>query len=174
MWRLLRIWHVEVLSTVAHRSDAYTFKRTSYCVAPEGWQALGRDEIDARVCVLLTASYAKRNHIMAQSGDPAEMWLVAYDHEWVSREPMDPIPSREVDGMVVNNEAISDDLKKKACLGWLSEVCRDPRPGVAARPWYSAFSAFRVDEGGQAWHLLKPGESEDVFDELLIRSVVAE
>jgi hypothetical protein len=69
--------------------------------------------------------------------------------------------------MVVNNEAISDALKEKACLGWLSEVCREPRPGVAARPWYSGFSAFRVDEDGQAWHLLSPGDSGEAFDKLL-------
>lgn len=170
MWRLLRIWHVETLSTIAHRSDAYTFGRTSYCVAPERWQALGREDLDARVGVLLAASYAKRNHLSAQSGDAAEMWLIAYDHEWVAPGTMAPEIDGEVDGVVLHNDEIHDALKERACHGWLSEARQTPRPGIDARPWKSGLSAFRVEESGETWHLVKRAEVDELFDRLLLPS----
>lgn len=167
MWKLLRIWHVEVLSTVAHRGDAVTFRRTSYCVAPARWEALDRDALDARVDVLLAASYAKRNHVSARSGDPSEMLLVAFDHEWVAPETMPPEIDREADGMVVANVAIHASLKETACQRWLPEAGRVPRPGIDARPWRSGFAAFRVDETGETWHLVPRAEADEVFDRLL-------
>ncbi len=170
MWSLLRIWHVEVLSTVAHRGDAITFRRTSYCVAPERWQSLDRDALDTRVGVLLAASHARRNHVSARSGDPSEMLLVAYDHEWVARETMPPVVDREADGMVVTNDAIHPLLKETACQSWLPEAVRVPRPGVDARPWRSGFSAFRVDETGETWHLMSRADSDEVFERLLCPS----
>jgi hypothetical protein len=170
MWRLLRIWHVEVLSTVAHRSDAVTFRRTSHCVAPERWQAFDRNELDTRVGMLLAASYAKRNHVSARSGDTSEMLLVAYDHEWVARETMPPVAAREADGVIVCNDAIHEHLRERACHGWLPEAVGVPRPGVDARPWRAGFAAFRIDETGETWHLVSHAESGEVFDSLLLCS----
>lgn len=165
MWSLLRIWHVEVLASVAGNPVAYLFARTSYCVAPGSWRELSADELGRRAGVLLHAAYAKRNHLSAQNDDPTPMWLIAYDHEWVADAEMAPLSSVQ-DGMVVHNAEISPIVVDRA-IDELDGLRTQPRPGLATRPWQQAFSAWRVEANGETWHLLRHDERETVFSECL-------
>lgn len=165
MWSLLRVWHVEVLASVASAPGAYLFARTSYCVAPSSWRELSTDDLGRRAGVLLHAAYAKRNHLTAQSDDPTPMWLIAYDHEWVADAEMAPM-SPVLDGMVVHNAEISSENVDSAIVE-LDKLRTQPRPGLDARPWQQAFSAWRVEANGETWHLLRHDERETVFSECL-------
>ena len=165
MWALLRIWHVEVLSSVADKPNAHMFARTSYCVAPETWKQLSPDELGRRAGVLLDAAYAKRNHQMAQTQDPTPMWLVAYDQEWVAPDEM-PALSPAQDALVVGNPNITPALVERAVAD-IDGLRGQARPGVKAKAWADAFSAWSVEANGETWNLLKYSDREPVFSERL-------
>jgi hypothetical protein len=165
MWLLLRVWHVEVLASVASVPGANLFARTSYCVAPPSWRELPAEDLGRRVGVLLHAAYAKRNHLSAQNDDPTPMWLIAYDHEWVANAEMPPL-SPGKDGMVVHNAEISS-INVDSAIDELDKLRTQPRPGLTTRPWQDAFSAWRIEANGETWHLLRHDERETVFSECL-------
>jgi hypothetical protein len=93
-WLLLQISHTEALASVADRPNAYRFRRTSFCVAPESWRRLDAAELARRVHVLLDAAYAKRNHTLIGSDDPTPMVLLGYDFAWVAADELAGRPWR--------------------------------------------------------------------------------
>lgn len=159
-WRVLRMWHVEVLSSVAARAEAHTFTRTSYGIAPESWAALPEAELVRRCEQLLDASYRRRNAQTAASGDPAEMWWIADAFEWLAPHEM---PGEQGDVAahvwVKANGAVADGLLARA-IAELAASWRLPRPGVDAAPWRDAFSAFAINADGAGWNIVRPWAPE--------------
>lgn len=164
---LLRIWHVEVLSSVADNPSASTFTRTSYCVAPERWAALPGAELQRRCELLLQASYRQRNAQTAQSGDATEMWWLAYAFEWVAPHEM-PAETNVVIGERVWVRASSGAAELKlGAIRTIGAMLAAPRPGLDATPWQDAFSAWAIDSDGESWKILKYSEREAAFSERL-------
>jgi len=161
---LLRIWHVEVLSSVAANPGAVTFSRTSYCVAPARWESLAKDDLDRRVGVLLDAAYAKRNHEMAQTGDPTPTWLIAYDHEWVAADEM-PASEPTHHAVMIATADIATALVESA-ISQIDDLRGLARPGRASNPWQQSFSAWSVDDD-DSWRIPKRGERAAMFSSRL-------
>jgi hypothetical protein len=164
MSRLLRIWHVEVLSSVASRPGASTFTRTSYCIAPERWAQLPAAELQRRCEMLLEASYRQRNHQTAQSGDATEMWWIGYAFEWVAPHEMPIEPFAIGERVWLRASGVADALKFGA-LEAIEALLSAPRPGLDAKPWQDAFTAWAIDDGDN-WKIAKYSERAAAFERL--------
>lgn len=162
-WQLLRVWHVEVLSSVADRPNAIPLARTSYAVVPGHWRSLPANELSARVGVLVEASYARRNQQMAQTADPTPTWPIGFAHEWVgphstpAREPRD-------EAVTLTRSPVADAVVARA-LGEMKQLRAAARPGLDAQPWKAAFSAWSVDAQND-WKVLKHAERDAAFARL--------
>jgi hypothetical protein len=159
MWMLQRIWHVEVLGSVATNPNAHLFLRTSYCVAPLSWveraEAVQRD----RIRTLVDASYARRNRQMAQTGDATETWWLGFSYELVDDGREMPPSPEDVAARIWlrSHPEVAPELVGPA-IAELTSAWRKPRPGLAARPWESAFTSFAVDEE-ENWKILRAGDA---------------
>jgi hypothetical protein len=165
--QLVRIWHVETLSTVARDPNAARFVRTSYCLAPASWAKLDEVAIRERILYALDLSYRFRNHQSARSGDPAEMCWVAAAFELVHASTMPGSISGDEDDALERISVRADrDIHPDvidAAIGQVLAVWSNDRPGLDAQPWTETFSAFRYD-ADDTCHLVKFRDRAPMFE----------
>ncbi len=173
-WQLIRVWHVETLSTVAGHPDAPRFLRTSYGIVPSCWRRFNGDEVRARVFYALELAYRSRNHQSAKSGDPAEMLWVAVGYEMVDAIEMAPLidPYDDDDDFERVSVRIDRDIHPDvidAAAALVMEAWSKPRPGIDAKPWTETFTAFRYEEDGDTCHLVKFRERLPTFEAAFVK-----
>jgi hypothetical protein len=165
--QLVRIWHVETLSTVARDPNAVRFVRTSYCLVPASWTQLDEVAMRERILYALDLSYRFRNHQSARSGDPAEIWWVAVGFELVDAVTMPPTTHGDEE---VDLEYVSVRADRAIHPGVIDAAARQvvecwyvARPGLDAQPWTETFSAFRYD-ADDTCHLVKFRDRAPMFE----------
>lgn len=164
-WKLVRVWHVETLSTVAQHPEAKRFLRTSYGIVPASWGSLSAQAMLDRVLFALNLSYGVRNAQSARAGDPAEMLWIAASCELVDEgSRSSPVEDAADDELV--SVRIDRPIHRAVIEGAAQEVIaarRSERDGIQTQPWQRAFSAFRFDEDGDTCHLLRHPERAAAF-----------
>lgn len=172
-WRLIRIWHVETISTAAHLANAPLFSRTSYCIVPSAWLQLGEPAQFDRILFALDLAYDKRNYVSSRSGDPAQMWWVAVGFELVNDKAMPGwAPDDDGERVMVRREGVHPALIDAAAARVI-DAWRVDRAGIDTKPWTEAFTAIRFEEDGVTCHLVGFRDRASLFEATFAGSAAA-